>query len=282
MEAKKLSHPLQVCLEHWNSQPSVKQAMSAIHTCMVHIQQKIDTYKQTQCELERTKPWRVDRKTAVVNLVFAELINEHPTLFIAFERPTVPAIWDVLPKETCTTRRCSCCAHKRASMLDFELLEKAAKADSAGMAAISNWLEKRVADFCRLTDPQGSQEEPHGIEHFALSPDGKKLMVTPEWLCFLQSNHTSGSNKQSAGPVLDWLYDSKHTVPAKVALPGATKPPASQACDDLVASVTAAEQSAVRPGRVEGALEALLQARHQMRQWEGRINNSQELPTEGF
>ena len=74
--------------------------------------------------------------------------------FIAFERPTVRAIWDVLPKETCTTRRCSCCAHKRASVLDFELLQQAAKADSAGMAAISNWLERRVADFCRLTDPQ--------------------------------------------------------------------------------------------------------------------------------
>ncbi len=67
---------------------------------------------------------------------------------------------------------------------------------------------------------QGSQEEPHGIEPFALSPDGKKLMVTPEWLRFLQSNHTPGSNKQSAGPVLDWLFDSKLTVPAKVALPG--------------------------------------------------------------
>ncbi len=39
-------------------------------------------------------------------------------------------------------------------MLDFELLEKAAKAESAGMAAISNWLDKRVVDFCRLTDPQ--------------------------------------------------------------------------------------------------------------------------------
>ncbi len=34
VEATKLSHPLQVCLEHWKSQPSVKQAMSAIHTCM--------------------------------------------------------------------------------------------------------------------------------------------------------------------------------------------------------------------------------------------------------
>ncbi len=74
--------------------------------------------------------------------------------FIAFERPIVQAIWDVLLKDACTTPGCSCCAHKRASMLDFELLEKAAKADSAGMAAISNWLEKRIADFCRLTDPQ--------------------------------------------------------------------------------------------------------------------------------
>ena len=74
--------------------------------------------------------------------------------FIALERPIVQAIWDVLPKDACTMRGCSCCAHKRASMLDFELLEKAAKADSAGMAAISSWLEKRVADFCRLTDSQ--------------------------------------------------------------------------------------------------------------------------------
>lgn len=34
MEETKLSHPLQVCLDHWKSQPSVKQAMCAIHTCM--------------------------------------------------------------------------------------------------------------------------------------------------------------------------------------------------------------------------------------------------------
>ena len=46
----------------------------------VRIQQKVETYKQTQHEAERTKPWRVDRKTAVINLVFAELLNEHSTL----------------------------------------------------------------------------------------------------------------------------------------------------------------------------------------------------------
>ncbi len=59
---------------------AVSPDQTSVNICRVHIQQKIDMYKQTQCELERTKPWRVDRKTAVVNLVFAELINEHPTL----------------------------------------------------------------------------------------------------------------------------------------------------------------------------------------------------------
>ena len=51
---------------------AVSPDQTSVNICRVRIQQKIETYKQTQCELERTKPWRVDRKTAVINLVFAE------------------------------------------------------------------------------------------------------------------------------------------------------------------------------------------------------------------
>lgn len=36
---------------------------------------EVETYKQTQHEVERTKPWNVDRKTAVINLVLAELLR---------------------------------------------------------------------------------------------------------------------------------------------------------------------------------------------------------------
>ncbi len=59
---------------------AVSSDQTSVNISRVGIQQKVETHKQTQRELERTKPWRVDRKTAVVNLVFAELIHEHPTL----------------------------------------------------------------------------------------------------------------------------------------------------------------------------------------------------------
>ncbi|KAL0024964.1 hypothetical protein WJX77_006455 [Trebouxia sp. C0004] len=289
----RLPAALRSSLAHEKLKPSSTWAIKALHERMLQIDQKVAAHKQSQKEMKRAKSWHISRKSGTMNLIFTELLYEHEFLYNAFANPVARSLAHLLPADI---PRSEPPEEYIGSFVSFVVLDNAGDTKPASAKKISDWLEHKSADFCRLTSTEGPAYKSSDIVPFALSQSqhGTKLAITQEWLHHL---HSPGSSSVSAAGaastsktaaaessdcIMRWIFDADSLPSIIPSLPGAPGSHVSKAYDQLATALRGVKASSAQLDEVEKMLKDLLQHRQHMAEWKHikrQPNNSnQQLP----
>ncbi|KAL0043967.1 hypothetical protein WJX82_009704 [Trebouxia sp. C0006] len=255
----RLPAALRTCLAHEKLKPSSSWAIKALHQRMLQVDQKVATHKQTQKEMKRAKSWHISRKNGPINLIFAELLHEHEFLYNAFANPVARSLAHLLPADIPMSEPPE---EYIGSFVSLVVLDKAGDSKPGSTKKITDWVEHKSADFCRLTSTQGPADKSSDVVPFAL----------------LHSQAAA----DSSDCVMRWIFDGHPSPSIMPSLPGVPGSNASEAYDQLAAALRGVKESAAQLDQVEKMLKDLLQHRQHMAEWKHikrqRNSSDQQLP----